>query len=79
MGWAARANVSQGNPVVAPMRVRIILKDRHDKAVARHGASLVECSDRKYLMDGRGVLRRMPAQQAAEIDRQRVVKAAQSI
>lgn len=69
MGRAARTKESRGNPSPARQNVRYIQQDRHVAAVAKHGGSILVFSDRKYVMDRKGVLHRLSPAQIAEMER----------
>lgn len=64
MGWAARAKEQRGNPVPAAMssRMRFISEDKHRRAFLPVGRpptfARVAFSDREYLIDKCGTLRR---------------------
>jgi hypothetical protein len=61
MGWAARLKQGTGNPIAEPVKRRVIDHAAIAKAF-QAGAQLVSVtfSDRKYAMNRKGTLRRLP-------------------
>jgi hypothetical protein len=62
MGWAARAKVRQGNPTHVAPRTTAISASRVERAFDMGARQVrVPFSDRAYVMDRHGVLRRIQA------------------
>lgn len=58
MGWAARAKVRTGNPKHHTGRLRFVSASKANKALSTHEGAIVRFSDRAYVMDRKGVMRR---------------------
>ena len=59
MGWAARAKVRTGNPTHHTGRLRFVSASKAHAALATHEGAMVRFSDRAYVMDRKGVMRRV--------------------
>jgi len=67
MGWAARAKQSRGNQTVEATKETVILEDKVESAFRKNPGAIgvkVTFSDREYVVDRRGCLRRAPAEMA---------------
>jgi hypothetical protein len=60
MGYAARAKERRGNPTPNPLMMRYITQDAFKDAVRRGQQFRATYSDRAYVMDKHGTLRRLP-------------------
>jgi len=67
MGWAARAKQQRGNPTHESMRRQVIIPTPTPEITKARKLRLIEMSDRAYMMDARGCVRRVPASVMAEL------------
>lgn len=74
MGWAARAKEQRGNPTQESLRRRVIIPTSTPEIAKARKLRLIELSDRAYVMDARGCVRRVPASVMAELARRKAEK-----
>lgn len=75
MGWAARAKQQRGNPAHEPLRRQVIIPTPTPGIADARKLRLIELSDRAYVMDARGCVRRVPASVMAELARRKAAEA----
>lgn len=61
MGWATRARVSGGNPKPFTPRARFVSASKFQEGWSPTRLLLLAFSNRKYVMDAKGTLRRVKA------------------
>lgn len=78
MGRSARARESQGkaNPTPERWTSRVIVSTPETDPLRSKRLRLIEMSDRSYVMDARGCVRRVPPAVLAEIARRKAEAAA---